>query len=432
MIVGSTLSHDFPTYRAVQSERGGFGDGGDAFVVKLDSTGSRIEFATYLGGSGYDTALAVAVDQAGNIYVGGATQSMDFPTVHPLDHSHPYYQGTSYNDGFLTKLSPDGQEILFSSNFGGESYDAILALVVEGGGRVFVAGYSDSDDVPGLPAGLGDGFVASIDTEASRVVLSERVGGSFGQDSAQHLVWDHKRRALWVAGETSSHEFHQVRPLRERAKAENDSGFVARLVVSDESIHLRSASVLPASVAGLAVDSRGRVHVVFSLKRARYKGERTLQGWEELEGRCSNTSIYFRISPNGRRLRTVECLPTIVNEMAVDSEGRIVIFGESRWGLPLVDPIQTARDDGYGNEKWDLYVAVLAKDAVRVKFGTYFGGREQDASRGLALSRSGKRVFLTGITRSDDFPLVSPVQADKPGRSHSTRGAFVTELRPYR
>jgi hypothetical protein len=100
-VVGGTVSSDFPTVAAWQPANGGGGE--DAFVTKLNASGSALVYSTYLGGSGGDQAAAVAVDGADNVYVGGSTQSSNFPTATPPGG----YQGSGGGFGgaaFVAKL----------------------------------------------------------------------------------------------------------------------------------------------------------------------------------------------------------------------------------------------------------------------------------------------------------------------------------------
>src|SRR5262249_55852203 len=79
-IVGTTQSDDFPTVNPLQAQRGGEKDG---FIAKLNPTGSALLFSTYLGGTENDQVTCVAVDAGGNVFVGGLTNSIDFPTADP-------------------------------------------------------------------------------------------------------------------------------------------------------------------------------------------------------------------------------------------------------------------------------------------------------------------------------------------------------------
>src|SRR5207249_6172113 len=103
-------SPNFPTMTPLQPAFGGgfF----DAFVTKLNATGSAFVYSTYLGGSGEDYGLGIATDPAGNAYVTGATTSPNFPTANPLQ---PVCGGCSggFYDAFVTKLNATGSALVY-------------------------------------------------------------------------------------------------------------------------------------------------------------------------------------------------------------------------------------------------------------------------------------------------------------------------------
>jgi len=96
-VTGFTSSPDFPTANPVQAALGGFQD---AFVAKLNPSGSALVYSTYLGGSEYDVGRGITVDAAGNAYVTGDTFSSDFPTANPLQAA----LGSIFSDAFVVKL----------------------------------------------------------------------------------------------------------------------------------------------------------------------------------------------------------------------------------------------------------------------------------------------------------------------------------------
>ncbi len=98
-VVGETGSRDLPTVNAIQPAYGG--GISDAFVAELAPAGTDLLFATYLGGVGEDRGWGLAVDQVGNVYVTGKTDSVDFPTANPYQ---PSYGGGTY-DAFITEIS---------------------------------------------------------------------------------------------------------------------------------------------------------------------------------------------------------------------------------------------------------------------------------------------------------------------------------------
>ncbi|HEY7167885.1 MAG TPA: SBBP repeat-containing protein, partial [Candidatus Binatia bacterium] len=108
-VVGVTQSANFPTKNPEQGTLQGFTN---AFITKLDANGQLV-YSTYLGGSGFDEGAVIKVDDTGAVYVGGTTSSVDFPSVNPA------LPRGGRNDGFITKLSPNGSQIVFSTYIGG-------------------------------------------------------------------------------------------------------------------------------------------------------------------------------------------------------------------------------------------------------------------------------------------------------------------------
>jgi photosystem II stability/assembly factor-like uncharacterized protein len=143
----------------------------DAFVTKINSTGSAIVYSTYLGGTGRDVALAIAVDAAGNAYVTGQTYSGDFPTQEAIQARRA--SGPSATGAFVARLNAQGQALIYSTHLGGRgdssgSGDAGQAIAVDAYGKVYVAGVTASDDFPTRNSiqtrhgGDEDAFVAKI------------------------------------------------------------------------------------------------------------------------------------------------------------------------------------------------------------------------------------------------------------------------------
>jgi len=102
-VTGDTNSGNFPTMSPLQPINGG---NFNAFVTKINSTGSAIVYSTYLGGSEFDHGTGIAVDSEGNAYVTGYADSTDFPTMNPLQ---PY---SAYGDAFVAKISPDPYDVM--------------------------------------------------------------------------------------------------------------------------------------------------------------------------------------------------------------------------------------------------------------------------------------------------------------------------------
>ena len=117
-VTGSTTSTNFPTTPgAFQTSPGG---GNDAFVTKLNPTGTALVYSTYLGGSNDDIGYGIAVDTSGNAYVTGFTLSTNFPTT-PGAYQTTFGGGDF--DAFVTKLNPTGTALVYSTYLGGTGID---------------------------------------------------------------------------------------------------------------------------------------------------------------------------------------------------------------------------------------------------------------------------------------------------------------------
>ena len=131
-VTGYTESTNFPTMNPLQPAYGG---DEDAFVTKLNASGSALVYSTYLGGSGADGGSGIAVDSSGNAYVIGATYSTNFPTMNPLQ---PAYGGDE--DAFVTKLNASGSALVYSTYLGGSGPDVRRGIAVDSSGNAYVTG----------------------------------------------------------------------------------------------------------------------------------------------------------------------------------------------------------------------------------------------------------------------------------------------------
>jgi len=215
---GDTLSPNFPTLNPYQSSFKGSGGSpalcstcgtlvnfGDGFVAELNAAGTALVFSTYLGGALDDSVTALALDGSGNVYVGGATLSSDFPVLNAYQSKYGGAASTSAQpvlktgDGFVTKFDPTGK-LVYSTYLGGSADDAIMALAVDSTGAAYVTGFTSSANFPASanaaqktfagPATVtgqrgfvwGDAFVAKLAPSGSSLAWATYLGGS--QDDA--------------------------------------------------------------------------------------------------------------------------------------------------------------------------------------------------------------------------------------------------------
>jgi len=154
-VTGSAFSTDFPvTQGAFQTANHAAAFASNAFVTKLNPTGSALVYSTYLGGSRSDGASGLAVDSSGNAYITGTALSTDFPVTEgafqTTNHAAEYGSRctTCGGNAFVTKLNPTGSALVYSTYLGGSRDDSASGLAVDGSGNAYISGTANSADFP--------------------------------------------------------------------------------------------------------------------------------------------------------------------------------------------------------------------------------------------------------------------------------------------
>jgi len=263
-VAGLTRSIDFPTTEgAFRISHCSPGEE-DAFVVKLNPEGADLVFGTFLGGSAEDWGLDIAVNGAGNAYVGGLTYSVDFPTT-------PKALDTSYNgarDAFVAKLNLAGSDLVYGTFLGGSNQDWSHGIAVDGAGNVYLTGTTYSHDFPITAGaidtvynGFTDVFVSQINPSGNALVYSTFLGGS-DEERGIDIAVD-GAGSLYLVGYTRSVEF----PISVGAFDGDHNGqsdvFVTRLKPAENA--LAYATFLGGDsndvARGLAVDDSGNAYL---------------------------------------------------------------------------------------------------------------------------------------------------------------------------
>lgn len=228
--VGSTSSRNFPiTDDAYQDDIRG--SERDIFIVKMSESGELV-YSSYLGGSDMDDAFGKAVDSAGNIILSGRTWSGDFPVTE--DAIQGTYSGIEV-DGFVTKLSADGQSMMFSTFLGYSGWDTLHRVCVDEDDNIYLAGMADSNDFPVINALQSekssgpDLYLLKLSPEGSPLFASY-LGGS-----SSELAWSvrYVNGALYVVGFTDSDGFPVSDDAYQSTNNGNQDGFLFRIEIED-------------------------------------------------------------------------------------------------------------------------------------------------------------------------------------------------------
>ncbi len=293
-VTGFSASTNFPLVNAVQTTLGG---PSDLFITKLDPAGSALTYSTLLGGGGQEIGNSIAVDSAGNAYVAGATESLTFPTVNPFGS---FLRGEV--DAVVVKLNSAGNSLLYSSFLGGNKQDSANRIAVDSAGNAYVTGLTVSSDFPVLNAiqptyaGGLEAFVTKFTPLGNEVGFSSYLGGA-NNEIAQGLALDSSNN-IYVMGTTSSPNFPLVSSLKPDFGGTADV-FVTKLTASGLAL-LYSTYLGGAALDqgfSCAVDSSGNAYLTGVTESFDFPTQNAAQG--ALSGAADSFVVKLVPDPTG-------------------------------------------------------------------------------------------------------------------------------------
>ncbi len=384
-----------------------------------------LSYSTYLGGIDYDDAYGIAVDSAGSAFVVGETASVNFPTtLGALDTTcgtdgECNFDGyTYYSDVFVAKLNADGSALVFSTFLGGSQGDWGRGIAVDTSGDAYLTGLTESVDFPlagPFQASKGlyyDAFVAKVSSTGDSLLYSTYLGGNH-RDYAWAIAVDPSGNA-YVTGGTTSTDFPTANPYQATCNNCNPySGsqdvFVSKL--NSAGSGLVYSTYLGGTGAGyqygtdIVVDSAGRAYVTGVTEALDFPTVNALQ--PALSG--SQDAFVTKFAPDGLSLVYSTYLGgtdiATGYGIAVDTAGNAYVTGRTLGVFPTTPGALQLNQGGSG----DSFVTKLSADGSTVLYSTYLGGGEDDYVWDIAVDAGGQ-AYVTGYTRSDDFPLASPLQ----------------------
>jgi uncharacterized repeat protein (TIGR01451 family) len=410
-VAGDTSSTDFNTVGPIEGDEAFTFE--DAFVSKLNATGSALVYSTYLGGNSSDFANGIAVDADGAAYVTGSTQSTDFNTVAPIEGDE------ASGDAFVFKLDASGSSLVYSTYLGGNLSDAASGIAVDANGAAYVTGATSSTDfntvgpIEGDEAS-SDAFVSKLNATGSALVYSTYLGGN-DHDFAKAIALD-AGGAAYVTGETSSTDFNTVGPI-EGDEASIDA-FVAKLNATGSSLvystYLGGSSSDFAKA--IAVDADGAAYVTGDTNSTDFNTVGAIEGDE-----AGGDAFVSKLNATGSFLVYSTYLGgnsfDYANAIAVDADGAAYVTGKTdSTDFNTVAPIE-------GDEaSTDAFISKLNAIGSALMYSTYLGGNSSDVANGIAVDVDGA-AYVVGETDSSDFNTVGPIEGDE-----AFTDAFVSKI----
>jgi hypothetical protein len=361
-VTGGTFSTDFPTKNPVQATFGG-GALGDAFVTKLSADGQSLVYSTYLGGSAGELGNGIAVDSSGNAYVTGYTESTNFPRKNPLQATY----GGGFRDVFVTKLSADGQSLIYSTYLGGSGSDIGLSIAVDSSGNAYLIGVTDSQNFPtknpfqANPGGNSDAFVTKLSADGQSLVYSTYLGGT-DAETGSGIAVDSSGNA-YVTGETLSTNFPTKNPLQASLSGGSDA-FITKLSPNGQS--LVYSTYLGGSGRefgfGIAVDASGNAYVTGQTTSTDFP---TKKPFQPSSGGGNFDAFVTKLSADGQSLLYSTYFGGNDGDsgggIAVDSSGNAYVTGYTfSKNFPTLKPLQPS----YGGGFQDGFIAKISDSSA--------------------------------------------------------------------
>jgi hypothetical protein len=386
IVTGTTSSSTFPVTSGViqTKDKAPTPKGPTGFVTKLNGTGTALVYSTYLGGSISDNPTSLAIDSAGDVYVGGTTTSTDFPVtpgvLQAVNKSAAVY---GWND-FVTKLNPTATSLLYSTYLGGSdeySGETPVLVAIDSAGDAYVSGTAISADFPITPGayqakikapnGESDMTLTKLNPTATKLLYSTFLGesgNSYGDDVAYGLAVDGSGYA-YLAGQTWEANFPTTGSAYQKAYKGGpgvSSGFVTKMNTQGNALVYSTylggtGDLYGDSVRGLALDSAGDVY---------------LTGIAD--------SLDFPVTSN-----------------AFQKTNAANFYQGPNAFLTELNPAGSA-----------------------LVYSTYFGGSYEEMGTGIALG-AGNLVYLMGVAGSPDMPVTGNAFQTTLNAKNGTSG-FVT------
>ena len=394
-----------------------------------------LSYSTYLGGSAADNAYNITTDSAGNAYVAGVTESIDFPTT-----SGALQTTNKGKSAFVTKLNVNGTGIIYSTYLGGTGTTFAFAVAVDASNYAYVSGTTGCSDFPTTPGafqtlcggstggckGNPDAFVAKIDPTGSNLLYSTYLGGA-GDDRGFAMALDGTGN-VYVTGKTSSKDFPTTAGSFQTTLKGPTNVFVAALNPTGSgllySTYLGGGGSDQANA--MAVDAVGNAYVAGSTTSGSFP---TTAGAFQVHILGPTNAFVTAVNSTGNALLYSTYLGGNKADVAwglkVDASGSAYVSGQT---VSTTFPTTTGAFQtscGGGCILPNAFVAKLNPEGSALDYSTYLGGSGEQEAFAIALDNSGD-AYVTGRTSALDYPTT-------PGNFEAKRGSFspiLTELNP--
>ena len=423
-VTGYTQSPDFDTSTgAYQSSSNG---SSDIIISKIGASGNNLEYSTYLGGSDFDTGESIAVDDNGNTYITGETQSTDFAVTSGA------FQTTigGSNDVFVTKIDATGSNLLYATYIGGSNLDRGYAIALDAGNNAYVTGSTQSSDYSTTSGthqvsidGNNDVFVTKLDATGNSLIYSTYIGGS-DVDSGLSIAIDDSDNA-YIGGSTRSNDFDVT---GNAFQTTNEGGlydvFVTKLDPTGNNLLFSTfiGGDDSESCTSIDVDNNGNSYITGNTSSTNY--DVTNGAYQTTIG--GNTDAFVtKLNANGDGLTYSTYLGGSDNDngksIKAGSNGSAYVTGNtSSTDYDITSGSYQTNLGGGG----DAFVTKINETGGSLVYSTFIGGSNADIAYSISLDDNNNPI-ITGNTFSSDYDVTNGSYQTAIGGSFDI---FITKL----
>ncbi|MHA2271097.1 MAG: SBBP repeat-containing protein [Candidatus Hodarchaeales archaeon] len=387
----------------------------------------HLTYSTYLGGQGVEGHAYLHLDDQGNILLISHTSSRNFPVKDAIQAEN---KGES--DAIFAKLSPDGQELLFSTFLGGSAEDFASGGTFDSNDNLIAVGVTSSSDFPTINAlhptksnSTRDVFVTKLSADDQSILFSTYLGG--GSDYYTTKAITDSQDNIIIAGSTDSTTFPLKDAYQEQMGGRTD-GFVMKITADGQQILWSTyfGGAWDDQIKHITADSDGNIIVTgvtssnnLPITENAYRPNKSASSWDVFVAKLSADGQILRFSTYFGGTRAWGPANVIT-----DANNNVIIVGETNSvDFPLTDE---AYQSNYGGGEYDCFISKLSSDGQSIYFSTYFGGNAVESPTNVAFNANND-LYIVGCTGSNDFPVTNDAFQEE--KSYETEG-FISKIDP--
>lgn len=387
-------------------------------------------YSALIGGNNFDNACKVALDELGNAYVLGTTQSTDLDvTADAITKTN-----AGKEDIFIMKVSPDGKNIYYLTYLGGSDMDLPVEIELDEDDNIYVTGQTFSNDFPVTPNAYdrtynqkGDTFVLKLSNTGKELIYSTYMGGN--ADDGPLAIAVETGGYVYISGHTNSTNY----PTSKDAFQKNHTGlpcdsFVFKLNPAGTAL-IYSTMVggkFPDGGRAMAIDDQGHAYVTGGTKSPNFPT--TPGAYKRNHTGTSCDFFVYKLSTNGSKLEYSTLIGGTgdlnrASGILVDKDGSVFVCGET---MSSDYPMTAGTYDATYNGGQDIIVLKLDPTGGQLLHSTFFGGTGGEGTADICFDNVGN-ICITGNTNSTDLPVTKRCYDSK---SNGMDDAFVIKFDP--